>query len=169
MLLAEKGVRGKGQQPLSPPRHTETPASVSSTVACHHASCAWNHHAFRCDGRCEPAGPGCRQRRWDRRSVRASGRPAVARSGSSNESGNGLRRFPRSRGVRFRPVEPWPSRRPPARRCGSDAPTNCADSHPHVQSPGRGTAPRRAYRVRSNHRGMPFAPGRKPRSSSRHQ
>ncbi len=25
MPLAEKGVRGKGRQPLSPPQHTETP------------------------------------------------------------------------------------------------------------------------------------------------
>src|SRR5947209_16068311 len=33
-------VQGKGAQPLSPPRHTETPASVSSTAACHHAFCA---------------------------------------------------------------------------------------------------------------------------------
>jgi hypothetical protein len=32
MPLAEKGVRGKGRQPLSPPQHTETPASDSSTV-----------------------------------------------------------------------------------------------------------------------------------------
>ena len=30
MPLAEKGVRGKGRQPLSPPQHTETRSAISA-------------------------------------------------------------------------------------------------------------------------------------------
>jgi hypothetical protein len=33
---------------------------------------AWSHHAFRYDGRCEPARPECRRPAWDRRSVLAA-------------------------------------------------------------------------------------------------
>jgi hypothetical protein len=29
-------------------------------------SCAWTRRAFRCGGRCEPDGPGCHRRWWDR-------------------------------------------------------------------------------------------------------
>ncbi len=32
MPLAEKGVRGKGQQPLSPPQHTVAPGAISARV-----------------------------------------------------------------------------------------------------------------------------------------
>src|SRR5712691_10260990 len=70
---AEKEVRGKGRQPFSLPSFGETPASVSSTAARCHVFCASSRHAFRCDGRCEPADPECRPRRWGRRFVRASG------------------------------------------------------------------------------------------------
>ena len=49
--VAEKEVRGKGRQPLSPPQDSMAPASVSSTAA-DPVSCAWNRRACRCDGRC---------------------------------------------------------------------------------------------------------------------
>ena len=82
--LSERPSCGERGAALVPAQHWRDPASVSSAAACHRAFYAWNHLAFRCDGRCEPADPGCRRRRWDRRSVRASGRPAVERSGLSN-------------------------------------------------------------------------------------
>jgi len=33
MPLAEKGVRGKGRQPLSPPQHIETRSAISASVS----------------------------------------------------------------------------------------------------------------------------------------
>lgn len=59
--------------------------------------CASGRHPSQCGGRCERAGRGCRRPAWDRRSVRASGRPAVAKSGSWSDP----RRSPTSRGARL--------------------------------------------------------------------
>jgi hypothetical protein len=63
--------------------------------------CASSRHPSQCGGRCERAGRGCRRPAWDRRSVRASARPAVAKSGSWSEPGSDPRRSPTSRGARL--------------------------------------------------------------------
>ena len=72
----EKGARGKGRQPLSPPSAHRNPASVSSPYC---ASCAWNRLSSRCGGHCEPAGRGCCRRLWRRRSARASAPPEAGK------------------------------------------------------------------------------------------
>ena len=59
--------------------------------------CASSRHPSQCGGRCERAGRGCRRPAWDRRSIRASARPAVARSGSWSEPGSDPRRSLTSR------------------------------------------------------------------------
>ena len=98
-----------------------------------------------------------------------AGRPAVARSGSSSASDSGLRRSPRSRGVRVRREEPWPSRRSPAHRYGSSAPANYADCRRRVRWPGRETMQQSGCKKPSNHRGTPSVPMRKRRSFYRRQ
>jgi hypothetical protein len=60
-------------------------------------SYASNRLASRSGARCELAGRGCRQPAWDRRSARASARPAVAKSGLLNAPDNDPRKSPKSR------------------------------------------------------------------------
>ena len=72
--------RGAGNDSRSVPTQSrKDPASVSSPPVSHHVSCAWNRHAFRCDGHYEPGGPGCRRPKLDHRSARASARQGAAR------------------------------------------------------------------------------------------
>jgi hypothetical protein len=77
------GCRGKGRQPLYP-LHSFVEARLSVSYRPRRrlagfASCAWIRRAARCDERCAPGGRGCRRRWWDRRSARASARPAVGK------------------------------------------------------------------------------------------